>query len=88
MVASYAPPTGDLASNPGMCPDWESNQQPFVSQAGAQSTEPHQPGLFKLFLMLLCMSLKPQSNFMAVIFHFCDEETKSTIAKSSYLPKL
>ena len=20
------PPTGDLADNPGMCPDWESNQ--------------------------------------------------------------
>ena len=20
------PPTGDLACNPGMCPDWESNQ--------------------------------------------------------------
>ena len=24
-VASRAPPTGDLARNPGMCPDWESN---------------------------------------------------------------
>ena len=23
--ASCAPPTGDLARNPGMCPDWESN---------------------------------------------------------------
>ena len=44
MVASPAPLTGDLAHNPGMCPDWESNQQPFGSQAGAQSTEPHQPG--------------------------------------------
>ena len=30
--------------NPGMCPDWESNQQPFGSQARTQSTEPHQPG--------------------------------------------
>ena len=39
------PPTGDLAHNPGMCPDWESNQWPFGTQAGAQSTEPHQPGL-------------------------------------------
>ena len=28
-----------------MCPDWESNQQPFGLQAGAQPTEPHQPGL-------------------------------------------
>ena len=38
------PPTGDLAHNPGMCPDWESNQRPFGSQASTQSTEPHQPG--------------------------------------------
>ena len=39
------PPMGDLAHKPGMCPDWESNWQPFGSQSGAQSTEPHQPGL-------------------------------------------
>ena len=26
VVASRAPPTGDLACNPVMCPDWESNQ--------------------------------------------------------------
>ena len=26
LVASQMPPTGDLASNPGMCPDQESNQ--------------------------------------------------------------
>ena len=38
-------PTVDLACNPGMGPDWESNQGPFGSQASAQSTEPHQPGL-------------------------------------------
>ena len=25
-VASYMPPTRDLACNPGMCPDWESNK--------------------------------------------------------------
>ena len=25
VVASGVPATGDLASNPGMCPDWESN---------------------------------------------------------------
>ena len=45
VVASHAPPTGDLAHNPGMCPDWESNWQPFGSQAGTQSTEPHRPRL-------------------------------------------
>ena len=43
-VASCMPPTGDLASNPGMCPDWESNQWPSGSQASTSSTEPHQPG--------------------------------------------
>ena len=25
VVASHMPPTGDLARNPGRCPDWESN---------------------------------------------------------------
>ena len=49
-VASHAPPTRDLAHNPGMCPDWESNQQRFGSQAGSQSTEPHQPGWVFTFL--------------------------------------
>ena len=44
VVASHTPTTGDLAHNPGMCPDWESNQG-FGSQAGAQSTKPRQPGL-------------------------------------------
>ena len=44
MVASHSTPTGGLTHNPGMCPDWESNQQPFGLQSSAQSTEPHQPG--------------------------------------------
>ena len=44
------PQTGDLACNPGMCPSWESNQQPFGLQDSAQSTELHHPGL-KQFLM-------------------------------------
>ena len=40
---------GDLACNPGMCPDWESNWKPFGSQASTQSTEPHQPGPIHYF---------------------------------------
>ena len=32
VVASHMAPTGDLAHNPGMCPDWELNQRPFGSQ--------------------------------------------------------
>ena len=48
-VPSYTPPTGDLAHNPGMCPNQESSQQPFGSQANTQSTEPPQPRHFILF---------------------------------------
>ena len=50
VVASQGPTTGDLAHNPGMCPDWESNWQPFGSQACTQSTELHQLGLWVLIL--------------------------------------
>ena len=32
VVASHVAPIGDLARNPGMCPDWELNQRPFDSQ--------------------------------------------------------
>ena len=44
VVASDTSPTGDLACNPGMCPDWELKWRPFGSQADTWSTEPHQPG--------------------------------------------
>ena len=50
VVASLMPPTGDLSYNLGMCPDWELNWWPFSSQAGTESTEPHQPGLNKSIL--------------------------------------
>ena len=40
-----SPPTRDLASNPGMCPHWESNWWPFCLWNDAQSTEPLLPGL-------------------------------------------
>ena len=46
VVVSHTPPIGDLACNPGMCPDWESNWQPFGSQDSTQFTEPHQPGQY------------------------------------------
>ena len=45
VVALHTTPTGDLACNPILCPDWELNHPPLGSQAGTQSTEPHQPGL-------------------------------------------
>ena len=49
-VASHVPPARDLASNSGIYPDWESNQQPFGLEASTQSTKPHQPGLSSLCL--------------------------------------
>ena len=30
--ASHVAPTGDLARNPGLCSDWESDQRAFCSQ--------------------------------------------------------
>ena len=60
--------TGDLAHNPGMCPDWELNQRPSGLQAGAQPTEPHQPGqgafdMFNIGLTdLTALTLKQWSN--------------------------
>ena len=33
VIASHVAPIGDLAHNPGMCPDWELNQRPFGSQS-------------------------------------------------------
>ena len=49
-VASGVPPTGNLAHNPAMCPDWESNRQPFGLQADTQSTQSHQPGHVFLYI--------------------------------------
>ena len=42
--ASRTPPAGDLACNPGMCPDWELNQQPFGLQNNVQSTKSYRSG--------------------------------------------
>ena len=53
VVASCVHPTGDLAHNPGMCPDWELNQWPFGLQTGTQSTEPYQPGPILKFYLLI-----------------------------------
>ena len=52
LVASCTPPTGDLARNPGMCPDQKSDQQPFGLWDDAQPTEPHQSGLTVYSLMI------------------------------------
>ena len=41
----YAP-TGDQTHNPGMCPDWELNQQSFALWDNTQPTELHLSGKF------------------------------------------
>ena len=46
-----APPTGDPARNPGICPDWESNLRSPTLQASTQSAEPHHPGLNMYFFI-------------------------------------
>ena len=51
------PALGNLACNPGMCPDWEWNQQPFGSQAGTQSTEP-QPARAELLIFVSFVSFR------------------------------
>ena len=56
VVASHVPPTGGLACNPGMCPDWESNWRPFGLQASIQSTEPHQSEIIFSFSFLSMVS--------------------------------
>ena len=43
-VAPGTSPVGDLARNPGTCPDRESHRRPFSGPAGPQPTGPHQPG--------------------------------------------
>ena len=55
VVASHAPPAGDPTHSPGLCPDWESNGGPSSSQAGTQSTEPHQPGPNLIFQIDRCV---------------------------------
>ena len=44
VVASHIPPTWDLAQNPGMCPDWELNWQPFGSHAVLNPLSPTSQG--------------------------------------------
>ena len=50
--------------------DWESNQGPFDSQAGTQSTEPHQPGLIFCFVCLFVFDTSHSNRFNSAVFMF------------------
>ena len=71
-VASRTHPLiGDLARNPGLCPDWESNCRPLSLQAGTQSTEPHlpEPNTFDSVLMRRGASIYTIAvNFVGLIY--------------------
>ena len=47
------PVLGTQPATQACAPDWESNHRPLGSQSGAQSTEPHQPGLFFILFCIL-----------------------------------
>ena len=64
LVDSCTPPTGDLAHNPGMCPDWESKWWPFGFQSSTQSTEPHHPGQPSFFMFSWLFVLKHLNSFL------------------------
>ena len=76
-------PTGDLAHNPRMCPDWESNQWPFSSQAGTQSTEPYPPELASLFFFLIFIVIQLQLYaYLFFNFSFFDLSLSDSCPKS------
>ena len=61
------PPTGDLTCKPDTSPDWESNQWPFDSQAGTQSTKPHQPGLVIFLIDFEYFCINTSNKFDVII---------------------
>ena len=60
MVTSGVVPTGDVAHNPGMCPDWESNQRPFGLQPTLNPLSYTSQGLTFIFMMCEIVSHSPQ----------------------------
>ena len=88
VVASHVPPTGDLAYNPGMCTDWESNLQPFGSQAGTQSTEPRQLGLiFSNEMVITVGSLKTTAKPKPSVAANCFYSKQSKYVSTSWIQR-
>ena len=55
MVASHTPPTGDLAHNLGMCPDWEWNRRPFGLQLMLNPLSHTSQGCFLFLIIFNCV---------------------------------
>ena len=73
VVASCVPPTGNLAHNPSMCPDWELNQQPVGLQP-VLSPLSYTSQVFARFLVLSCgtqfhfRTMKSPENIISLTF--------------------
>ena len=73
VVAFHAPPTGDLACNPGMCPDWESNCDPLVHRPALNPLSYTSQGRCYIFNFCFCWllgNLQPSIGFLRIIFIF------------------
>ena len=75
-IAHPQPPTRDLACNPGVCPDWESNWWLFGLKDYAQPTEPQQSGpplsliSFMLFIWLTFLASLPWARYHSKNFMY------------------
>ena len=63
VVASHVAPTGNLAHKPGMCPDWESNWQPFGSLPTLNPLSSTSQGFCLLFEMQLTLYFYQTAHF-------------------------
>ena len=66
VVASCVPPTGDLVRNPGMCPVWNLNQQPFGPQPALNPLSHTNQGCFAVSFMHLTLRKKHKEDYMKV----------------------
>ena len=72
VVAFCMAPTGDLTHNPGMCPDWELNWQPFGSQPALNPLSYSSQGpTYFLRAGLLCFHLGLYVVFIECVQKFC-----------------
>ena len=72
-VAFHMQPTGDLACNPGMSPDWALNWWPFCSQAGTQSTESHRPRKILIpYLKIIHIEIDGTEIYICLKLQSCD----------------
>ena len=71
VVASHMPPTWDLVRNPGLCPDWESNQRLwFAGWLSVHWATPARASCFYLLFFMLLFILFFIFFFMLLFFSF------------------